>query len=323
MIVLVTGGAGFIGSHLCETLLDDGHKVICLDNFCDFYPSEIKRANIKHVQSSSNFILYEGDVRDQPLLDKIYTHHKVDVTVHLAAMAGVRPSIENPDLYYDVNINGTINVLQACRRHGASRIVFASSSSVYGNNKVPFREVDTVDQPISPYASTKKSGELACYTWHHLFHLSIICLRFFTVYGPRQRPDLAIHKFTGSIMRNKAIDIYGDGSSSRDYTFISDIIHGIMASIRILRDCRHPLYRVYNLGNSEPITLIKMIRAIEKELGMQAVLNHMASQPGDVNVTYADISSAKKDLSYDPEVTFQEGIRGFVRWFTQNISTPR
>lgn len=316
--VLVTGGAGFIGSHLCEALLSEGCKVICLDNFCDFYSPDTKRANLGSARLNSNFMLLEGDIRDRKFLDTAFSCHRIDLVIHLAAMAGVRPSIDNPELYFDVNVNGTLNILEACSNYNVKRLVFASSSSVYGKNKVPFNESDQVDQPISPYAATKKSGELICYTWHHLFSLSTICLRFFTVYGPRQRPDLAIHKFADNIVNSRKIELYGDGSSSRDYTYISDIIKGVLGSISLLLGREEPLYRVYNLGNSHPISLANMVEEIEKAIGLNACITYIEKKPGDVDVTYADISLAQKDLGYNPEVNFQQGIVSFVEWLSSS-----
>ncbi|MDK0858279.1 GDP-mannose 4,6-dehydratase [Clostridium perfringens] len=319
--ILVTGGAGFIGSHLCESLLKDGNKVLVIDNFNDYYDPNIKRNNIKEVIETcnknnidlENFKIFEGDIRDVKFLGKVFSQ-KIDCVMHLAAMAGVRPSIENPILYYDVNIMGTLNLLEKCREKNIKEFVFASSSSVYGNNKkVPFSEIDKVDNPISPYASTKKSGELLCHTYHHLFGINIACLRFFTVYGPRQRPDLAIHKFTKLIIEDNEIPFYGDGSTSRDYTYISDIISGIQSDINYVNN-EEKIFDIFNLGGDKTISLIEMVETIENSLDKKAILNKMPIQPGDVNRTCADISYSNKILGYSPKIKFEDGIDSFISW---------
>lgn len=319
--ILVTGGAGFIGSHLCEKLLKEGNKVIVIDNFNDFYNPEIKRNNIKEISDIciknniklSNFELFEGDIRDVTFLEKVFSNN-IDCVVHLAAMAGVRPSIENPKLYYDVNIIGTLNLLEKCKARNIRNFVFASSSSVYGNNeKVPFAENDFVDNPISPYAATKKSGELLCHTYYHLYDINIACLRFFTVYGPRQRPDLAIHKFTGLIMQDKEVPFFGDGSTSRDYTYIDDIVFGITSAIDYI-DSENKVFEIFNLGGDKTISLIEMVQTIEKALSKKALLNELPMQAGDVNRTCADIKYSKNKLNYKPEISFEEGIINFIKW---------
>ena len=319
--ILVTGGAGFIGSHLCESLLKDGNKVLVIDNFNDYYDPNIKRNNIKEVIETcnknnidlENFKIFEGDIRDVKFLGKVFSQ-KIDCVMHLAAMAGVRPSIENPILYYDVNIMGTLNLLEKCREKNIKEFVFASSSSVYGNNKkVPFSEIDKVDNPISPYASTKKSGELLCHTYHHLFGINIACLRFFTVYGPRQRPDLAIHKFTKLIIEDNEIPFYGDGSTSRDYTYISDIISGIQSAINYVNN-EEKIFDIFNLGGDKTISLIEMVETIENSLDKKAILNKMPIQPGDVNRTCANISYSNKILGYSPKIKFEDGIDSFISW---------
>lgn len=310
---MVTGGAGFIGSHLCEYLLMRGLDVLCVDNFCDFYAPEFKRQNISSSLKDPHFRLVEADICDQKKLDKILAEEQIDMIVHLAAMAGVRPSIANPELYVQVNINGTVNLLQACVKRGIKHFVFASSSSVYGNNeKVPFAETDNVDFPISPYAATKKAGELLCHNWHHLYNISFACLRFFTVYGPRQRPDLAINKFCRLIMENKAIPVFGDGSTSRDYTYISDIIDGIYRSMEYIES--KPVYEIFNLGESETHSLTKMIETIEQTLHKTAIKEPHPMQAGDVNRTFADIGKARKLLGYNPHTPFEEGVSDFVKW---------
>ena len=316
MNILVTGAAGFIGSHLCEALIKE-HDVIGIDNFCDFYDIKIKRNNIKGLGKCDNFQIIKADIRSKSELEDVFSHHKFDLIIHLAAMAGVRPSIVDPVLYTEVNINGTVNLLEQCKKHGIKKFIFASSSSVYGNNKkVPFTEVNPVDLPISPYAATKKAGELICHTYHHLEQISMVVLRFFTVYGPRQRPDLAIHKFARKIMADDVIPVFGDGSTQRDYTYIDDIIDGIIRSIDFVSDgCR---YELFNLGESQTISLSKMIKTIEKALGKTARKEILPLQPGDVDRTFADISKAKKMLGYDPKTKFIDGINKFVEWLKDN-----
>ncbi len=307
--IVVTGGAGFIGSHLCEALLRDGHNVIALDCFDDFYDPAVKRRNLVHAQAYSHFMLVEGDILDQScVFDTI--DNQTDVVVHLAARAGVRPSIEQPLLYQDVNVRGTLNILEACRKVSNCKLIVASSSSVYGNRKeVPFRETDAVDDPISPYAATKKCCELLCHTYHHLYDFPIACLRFFTVYGPRQRPDLAIHKFAKLIEAGEPIPVFGDGSMMRDFTYIDDIIQGVMCAID-----RSEGYRVYNLGESQPVALRDLISGLEKALGKKAIIDRQPLQPGDVERTYADIDRAREELGYNPSTDFETGLQHFVTW---------
>lgn len=311
---LVSGGAGFIGSHLCEALLETGSEVICLDNLSDFYDPRIKLANLHTLLPRKGFSFIKADIRDTDALQSIFSSNSIDMLVHIAAMAGVRPSIENPRLYYDVNLMGTQKLLEMCRLHGVKKLVFASSSSVYGNNRVPFSEADPVDNPISPYAASKKAAELMCHTWYHLYDISTICLRFFTVYGPRQRPDLAIHKFARDILADKTITLFGDGSSSRDYTYVKDIIAGVSAAVDRLHASETKLYEIYNLGNAEPISLIDMVSALEQVLGKKAKLRHKAMQAGDVERTFADISKAGEFLNYAPSTPFMEGLQNFVDW---------
>jgi UDP-glucuronate 4-epimerase len=278
MRVLITGAAGFIGSHVAETLLAEGWEVVGLDNFDTFYDPAIKRENVKGLKKSKSFRLIEGDIRDRPALDETVAAGSFDGIVHLAARAGVRPSLENPRLYSDVNVAGTTEVLELARRAKIRRMVFASSSSVYGEREgSPFRENDTVDHPISPYAATKKAGELLCYTYHHNYGLAVSCLRFFTVYGPRQRPEMAIHKFTRAIDAGEPITIYGDGSSRRDYTYIDDIVSGIVSALE-----RAEGFKVYNLGNHRTVELRELIRLLEEDLGKRAEVQHLPAQPGDV-----------------------------------------
>ncbi len=308
---LVTGAAGFIGSHLCESLLGAGWRVVGLDSFDSFYEPAVKRRNLINCQKQSAFSLIEGDIRDVQTMENAV--RGVDLVAHLAARAGVRPSIEKPLLYQDVNIHGTHVILEAMRKHAVGRMIFASSSSVYGNSpKVPFSETDNVDFPISPYAATKKACELMAYTYHHLFKMDITCLRFFTVYGARQRPDLAIHKFTRLIEEGRPIPVFGDGSMMRDHTYVDDIISGVRGAIE-----RCSGYHIYNLGESQPVSLSDLIAAIETALGKKAVIQRLPPQPGDVDRTYADISRAKAEIGYQPRTALAEGLPRFVEWFRE------
>ena len=321
----MTGGSGFIGSHLCDALLMKGFRVINLDCLNDYYDPRLKRINTDETRAicdrqklpADRYVVVEHDIRDLPSLQTIFQQYEIGAVVHLAAYAGVRPSIRNPALYADVNLRGTLNVLECMREFGVKRHVFASSSSVYGNNpKVPFSEADPVDNPISPYAATKKSGELLCHTYYHLYGISTACLRFFTVYGPRQRPDLAIRKFTSLMMEDKPIPFYGDGTTQRDYTFISDIIDGVLRALD-WTNSDEPRYEIFNLGESNTVSLSEMVSTIEKVLGVKAKLNRLAPQPGDVARTWADISKAKAVLGYDPHTPFEEGIEQFVAWYRE------
>jgi UDP-glucuronate 4-epimerase len=310
MNILVTGGAGFIGSHVADRLLGEHHRVFCLDNFDTYYDPQIKHSNLANAMLSPAFHLIEGDIRDSRCLDECFTRYPIDVVIHLAARAGVRPSLISPDLHYDVNIMGTLRLLEAMRRHGVSRMIFSSSSSVYGNNtKVPFSESDCVDMPISPYAASKKAGELLCYTYHHIYGFEIFCLRLFTVYGPRQRPDMAIHQFIGKISRGEPIVLYGDGSSKRDYTYVDDIVQGVINAMSCVRG-----YEIINLGGSQTIELRALISAIERIVGREAQLRWMPMQAGDVNCTFADITKAHRLLDYVPAYPLLRGLREFVEW---------
>jgi UDP-glucuronate 4-epimerase len=311
--ILVTGGAGFIGSHLCERLLSEGSRVTCLDNFDSFYDPNIKIKNVERISKKfpDRFELVTGDIRNPEHLKGIFQKNQIDFVVHLAARAGVRPSIANPLLYQDVNIRGTTVLLEACKSAGTKNFIFASSSSVYGENqRVPFSETDLDIQPISPYGATKRAGELLCYSYHHLYGMNIACLRIFTAYGPRQRPEMAIHKFTHLIDQGEKIPIYGDGSSRRDYTYIDDLIEGILAVIRY-----HKGFEIYNLGESQTTSLIELIKLIEGAFGKKANIEMSEPQPGDVSVTYADINKAMRMLNYQPKVKMEEGIRRFVEWY--------
>lgn len=311
--ILVTGGAGFIGSHLVDRLLSEGQwQVTVIDDLNDFYDPAIKHSNIAGHLQHSDYRFIDADIRDAAKLATVFDETKFDVIVHLAARAGVRPSLSEPNLYVETNINGTMNLLELARQHGIKQFVFGSSSSVYGiNEKVPFAEDDRIHQPISPYAATKAAGELICHTYSHLYDIRCICLRFFTVYGARQRPDLAIHKFARLITDGKPIHVFGDGSARRDYTYIDDIIQGVRASI----DYDASIYEVFNLGESETTELTRLIELIEDALGQKAVIDRQPMQPGDVPATYADISKAHRLLNYDPQTKIELGIPKFVEWF--------
>ncbi len=317
MRVLITGGAGFIGSHLSEKMLELGHEVVCLDDFNDFYDPEIKHRNIEKALSSSRYTLVKGSILDRHLLDKVFADG-FDAVAHLAAYAGVRPSIERPAVYQRVNVEGTVNLLERCRMCNVPKFVFASSSSVYGGRTdVPFSETDNVTRPISPYAATKLSGEALCYTYHHLFGINVHALRFFTVYGPRQRPEMAIHLFANHILRGEPIPQFGDGRSARDYTYIDDIIDGTIASID---KCRG--FEVINLGGSNPTALCDLTQMIASRLKMTLNIEQLPQQPGDVHITYADIALAKKLLGYTPKVSIQEGIDRFCTWLEEKSANP-
>ena len=316
---LITGGAGFIGSSIAERLLKEGKKVVTIDNFCDFYDKKIKENNIKDIVNNSNYKLYRNDIRDKEAIKKIFDENSdIEVVIHLAAMAGVRPSIENPILYQEVNCMGTQNILEEMKLHGIKNGVFASSSSVYGNCKeVPFNENMIVDFAISPYAATKKANEVMAHVYHKLFYMNIIMLRFFTVYGPKQRPDLAINKFTRLMLENKEIPMFGDGTTSRDYTYIDDIVDGVIKSCDYVMKNKD-VYEILNLGNSSPTSLKEMINTIGEKLGVEPKINQMPMQPGDVERTYADISKAKKLIGYEPKTSFKKGIANFVEWYKIN-----
>ncbi len=311
---LITGAAGFIGSTLADRLLNEGHDVINIDNFEPYYDVDLKKKNISLHLKDKHYHFYEADIRDLDKLNYIFAKHKIDCVIHIAAKAGVRPSIIDPKSYEEVNIRGTSNVLSCAQKYGISDIVFASSSSVYGNqDKHKFSEDEIVDKPISPYATTKIAGEYLCYAFHRTFGLNCICLRFFTVYGPRQRPDLAINKFASLIESGKPVTLYGDGSTYRDYTFIDDIVSGICLSVDYLKTHK-AVYEIINLGSESPITLLEMVTTIEKAMGKKANIEFAPMQQGDVVGTYADISKARKLLNYSPSVSFSEGIERFIKW---------
>lgn len=308
---LVTGGAGFIGSHLIERLLSRSNRVVCVDNFDPYYPSQVKKNNIKNVLNDGLYKLAVCDIRNKDNLEKIFLTHEIGSIVHLAARGGVRPSISDPLLYQDVNIRGTLNLLELSKEYGIKNFIFASSSSVYGaSDKIPFRENDNLAKPVSPYAASKQACELFCYTYHHLYQIPIICLRLFTVYGPRQRPDMAIHKFTRLIDQGEEISLYGDGASKRDYTYISDITDGIASALY------NPLgFEIINLGASQTIELKELVSLIGKTLNKNITIRQLPAQLGDMPITCADISKAKKLLNYNPKVGIEEGISNFIHWY--------
>jgi len=314
--ILVTGGAGFIGSHTTQALCDRGDEVVCLDNFNDYYAPERKHKNIAPFLGRSNYTLVEGDIRDADTLEHVFQAHTPERVVHIAAMAGVRYSIQHPELYESVNVRGTLNVLELARRYEVQNLVFASTSSIYGaRQKVPFSEQDRVDWPVSPYAATKRACELLGYTYHHLHGLNFTALRFFTVYGPRGRPDMAPYLFTEAVFNGGELKMFGDGSSSRDYTYIDDIVQGVVAAID------KPLgYQIINLGNSRTILLRDFIALVERLVGKKAHVVQYPMPPGDVPRTFADISRARRLLDYDPQTPFGEGLAHFVDWYRREVA---
>ncbi len=315
--ILITGAAGFIGSHLCKTLLDEGFYIIGVDNFDPFYPKIFKEINLQSFQHHNRFELQQGDIRNETFMQKLFKRYSIDLVVHLAAKAGVRPSIQQAKAYYDVNVQGTLTLLECMKAAGVKKLLFASSSSVYGNSKkVPQSEDDPVDNPISPYAATKKACELMTYTYHHLYQWAVLNLRFFTVYGPGQRPDLAIHKFFRQLYHDKPITIYGDGTTARDYTYIADIIQGVKSAIEYLTQ-RDTCYEIINLGNNTPITLQRLIELIEQITGKPFKRTYHPIPPGDVFITYADITKAQRLLNYHPTTPIEQGLRLFKQWYDE------
>lgn len=309
--ILVTGGAGFIGSNLCDKLLGLKYKVVNIDNFNSYYDPKIKEKNIENALKCDRYTLYRGDILDKNLLKRIFDENNIDLIIHLAAMAGVRNSLKDPLEYVDVDIKGTVNLLQMCAEREIKKFIEASSSSVYGiNSKVPFSENDNVDLPISPYATAKRATELFCSTYTRLYGISTACLRFFTVYGSRQRPEMAIHMFTKNIYEGKPINMFGDGSSRRDYTYIDDVVDGIIALID-----KNFKFEIFNFGNSDTISLNDLIKNIEEVVGKKAIINNMPVQKGDVPITYADISKAKELIGYNPKTKLKEGISKFFSWY--------
>lgn len=312
--ILVTGGAGFIGSNLCDRLLELGDKVINLDNFNSYYDPSIKEKNIKNALKNSNYKLYRGDILDENLVNSIFRENKIDIVIHLAAMAGVRNSLSDPLKYIDVDIKGTVSLLEACVKNGVNKFIEASSSSVYGiNSKVPFSEEDDVNLQVSPYATSKRATELFCATYTNLYNISTACLRFFTVYGPRQRPEMAIHMFTRNICNNQPINVFGDGLSERDYTYIDDIVDGIVSLLD-----KEFKFEIFNLGNNDTVQLSELIRIIESTVGKKALINKMEFQKGDVPITYASITKAYNKIGYKPKVNIEEGIKRFYNWYKVN-----
>ncbi|HKX46130.1 MAG TPA: GDP-mannose 4,6-dehydratase [Planctomycetota bacterium] len=308
--VLITGGAGFIGSHVAEALLARGDEVTVLDNFNDFYDPRRKRANAERLTAAR---VVEGDIRDRAAVGRLFAEGGFEAVVHLAAMAGVRPSLRDPLHYEDVNVRGTLILLEEIRKRPGLKHVFASSSSVYGtNSKVPFTEADDIHHPISPYAATKRAGELHCFTFHHLYGVPTSCLRFFTVYGPRQRPEMAIHKFVRAALAGEPIPMYGDGSTRRDYTYIDDIVDGV---VRSLDRCAG--YEVYNLGESRTTSLAELIELVGRACGVAVAVERQPVQPGDVEITYADVTKARTQLGYDPHTTVADGLARFVAWYRE------
>jgi len=308
---LITGGAGFIGSHVTDRLLAGGREVVVLDNFDPFYDAAAKRRNLEAASTNPRFRLVNGDIRDAASVEAAFATQPIDAVVHLAARAGVRPSIEDPILYTSVNLDGTVRLLEACRLRGVRRFVFGSSSSVYGNNaKVPFAEDDPVEHPISPYAATKRAGELLAHTYHHLFGMEIACLRFFTVFGPRQRPDLAIRKFAELMAAGMEIPVFGDGTTGRDYTYVDDIVDGIVSALE-----RATGFHIWNLGGSHPVILNDLIARLARGIGCTPRLRRLPPQPGDVERTWADVSRATRELAWSPGTSFDEGMDAFLEWF--------
>ncbi len=315
MNILVTGGAGFIGSHVCERLLSQGHSVVALDDLNPFYDPTIKETNISELSTHSGFEFVRGDITNRALVEETFDRRRFDQMIHLAARAGVRPSLEEPALYQRVNVEGTVNLLEAARRSHVKKVTIASSSSVYGvNSQVPFSEHDPIFQPISPYAASKLACEALGHVYHHLYDMDVVMLRFFTVYGPRQRPDLAIHKFTRLLHEGKPIPFYGDGSTRRDYTYISDIVDGIMACTR-----KEFGFEIFNLGESQTVTLAQLVKILERSTGLKANLNRLPLQPGDVPVTFANIDKAQSQLDYHPRTRIEDGIPVFVDWFRKTF----
>jgi len=309
--MLVTGGAGFIGSHLCEKLLENNYNVICLDNFNDYYDPKIKEDNIAESLKNKNFTLVKGDILDKGFLENVFSKYNIDKIIHLAALAGVRPSLIEPQKYIDMDVKGTVNLLEMARKYKIEQFIFGSSSSVYGINfKIPFSEDDRVDLQISPYATAKRCAELYCATYHYLYRIPTTILRFFTVYGPRQRPDMAIHKFTRLMSQGKSISMFGDRKSERDYTYIDDIVDGILKAMQ-----KTYKFEIFNLGNSTTIKLRDLINCIEDKLKIRAKIEQLPKQPGDVPITCAEISRAKRMLGYNPLTSIEEGIENFVKWY--------
>jgi UDP-glucuronate 4-epimerase len=317
--ILLTGGAGFIGSHVAEALVRHGAKLSIVDNLDDFYALSRKRMNLSEISVVGNYDFFEADIRDMGALREVAKRVQPEIVIHLAGRAGVRPSIEQPALYESVNVAGTVNLLEIAREFKVQRLIFGSSSSVYGvTNNVPFSEDDLKTYPISPYAATKLAAEMMCYTYAYLYGLTTLCLRFFTVYGPRQRPDLAIHKFTALIEADKPIPVFGDGSMGRDYTYVDDTVAGVIASLEYTPQSRAP-FDVFNLGNSQPVRLFELIALLEIAAGKKARQQRLPDQPGDVPITWANIDKARRLLGYSPKTSMEQGLRNFVAWYRSNL----
>jgi len=312
MAILVTGGAGFIGSHVCEELVKTT-QVICVDVFDSNYPESVKRNNIASMANNANFTLVEADILDASAVDQIFQQHKIDSVIHLAAKTGVRPSIENPKAYFDVNVKGTLNILNMCRKYGVKKLVFASSSSVYGSVETPFLENGSTS-PDSPYGVSKLAAEHLCRIYHNLYGINSVCLRFFTVYGPRGRPDMAPYIFTDKISKGEPIKVFGDGSSIRDYTYVKDVVNGVLKALQA-----NIGFEVINIGNSNPVKLLDFIGVIEKLLGKKANILHEAEQPGDMGATFAGMSKAEKLLDFKPTTSVEQGMAEFIKWYKETM----
>jgi UDP-glucuronate 4-epimerase len=316
--ILVTGGAGFIGSHLCEQLLREGKQVALVDNLDDFYDPRLKLANLEEIKLSGRVESFIVDIRDRGRLEEVFEKYRPQAVVHLAARAGVRPSLIHPELYVSTNVSGTLNLLELSRHFGIEKFIFGSSSSVYGDtSRVPFSEDDPIARPISVYAATKVAGESLAYTYSHLYNLAVICVRIFTAFGPRQRPDLAIRKFAHLMEKGEEVRIFGDGSMSRDYTFVSDVVTGLDLAL----NSDHK-FEVFNIGNSRPLCVSYVVKVLEEALGKKARIKYLPPQPGDVALTYANLDKSRKLLGYEPRVTFEEGIRQFVQWLRKALKVP-
>ncbi len=322
--ILVTGASGFIGSHVCDMLLARGNRVVGLDNFDDYYSRKEKEANLSQAKTNSNFLLVEGDIRDADSAEKVLREHNIALVIHLAARAGVRASIVEPERCVDANVRGTLVQLEAARNTGVKNFIFASSSSVYGERtEVPFRESDPTDRPLSPYGASKKAGEVLCYTYHHLYGISIACLRFFTVYGSRQRPDLAIRKFAEVMLANRPLPVFGDGTSQRDYTHIQDILTGVNGAMEWCRRAGSPHYGIFNLGSKNPISLNELVKFLGDILEISPKREILPLQPGDVSQTYADASLAERELGFRCRVPFKEGLADFCQWLRSHNSSTK
>jgi UDP-glucuronate 4-epimerase len=317
--VLVTGAAGFIGSHLVERLLDDGYTVWGMDNFDPFYARSIKESNLEKARSHPRFGFAEGDLRDSGFLDGLFDEAGPEAVIHLAARAGVRPSILQPEEYYDINVMGTVRLLEAMRGSGANLMIFGSSSSVYGarSDQRPFKEDEAADRPVSPYAATKRAGELLCHAYYHLYGISCYCLRFFTVYGPRQRPDLAIHKFTSLLATGQAITVYGDGATPRDYTYVDDTVDGVARTLRRIEDEAGAAFDIVNLGAGRSVSVNELVDLLAGAIGVEPKIEHLPPQPGDVPRTWADIDRARDLLGFDPKFPIEKGLELFVAWYNE------